>query len=413
MAQKNYQLLSLPGEDHREVWRCRPDGEWELLPAGTQFKEGVLVLEALAFDSAPFWVRTSQGGELKLDEIASLHWEAQGLGVSDEGRAWTSWKVEEGNGRILVGTAGLAGEITAESSLEQMPQSCEISPQMYPIPSHEAAVWKEMGRYVIAFHRGTMLLHFSTLATRQLNAEAAQEILEIQSALEIREMLPQPKGVRVWCDAEVEFIPTLKSLLDGVPIIVEPRPSPRLPVLPSEIDPPELAQRRRLARKSRQTTRLLVLGAFLYAAVFAVWAGWLAYRDQKLVSEEMTLQQMEPELAVIREAQLRWQALEAATNPDQYPVEIFHRIASLLPAEGIRLEEFIFDTIDAKKMMVRGQASSSGEAVKFLANIKSSDLLKQYPWDAPVPNILPDNRASFRAEGALEALNPVVSHEPE
>jgi hypothetical protein len=372
----------------------------------------VLVLEALALDSAPFWARTSQEGELVLKDIASLHWDAQGLEESAEGRSWTSWKVVEENGRVLVGTVALARESSSESWREHMPHSCEISPQIYPFPSHEAALWKELGRYVIAFQKGPSIVHFTTLSSRQLNAEAAQEISEIMSALEIREMLPDLKGLRVWCDEVTDFLPAIKSILQPVPVIIEPRPEPRMPALPSELDPPELAQRRRLARKNRQTMQLLVLGAFLYASVFAVWAGWLAYRDYKLANEEKILRQMEPELAVIREAQLRWQELEAATNPDLYPVEVFHRIASLLPAEGIRLEEFIFDTIDAKKMVVRGQASSSGEAVKFLANIKSSDLLKQFPWDAPVPNILPDNRASFRAEGALETIN-IAPHEPE
>lgn len=411
MATKIHQLLSLPGEDHREIWRCRADGGWEPAPQGTTFKDGVLVLEALALDSAPFWARTSQEGELVIKDIASLHWDAQGLEESSEGHTWTCWKVAEENGRALVGTVALAREASSESWLEQMPLSCEISPQIYPIPSQEAALWKELGRYVIAFQSGHSLVHFTTLSSRQLNAAAAREIGEIMSALEIREMLPELKGFRVWCDEAVGMLPDLKAVLDPVPVIIEPKPEPRLPAHLSELDPPELAQRRRLARKSRRTTQLLMLGAFLYTAVFAVWAGWLTYRDQKLALEEKTLQQMEPELAVIREAQLRWQALEAATDPDQYPVEVFHRIASLLPAEGIRLEEFVFDTIDAKKMVVRGQASSSGEAVKFLANIKNSDLLKKYPWDAPVPNILPDNRASFRIEGALETLNP-ATHEP-
>lgn len=412
MAVKTNQLLSLPGEEHREMWRCRADGVWELTSSGTTLKEGVLVLEALSLDSAPFWARASQEGELVLKDITALHWEALGYDESDEGRSWSCWKIAEENGRVLVGTVALARESSSESWLDQMPQSCEISPQVYPIPSHQAALWKEMGRYVIAFQGATALVHFTTLSSRQLNAEAAQEIDEIMSALDVREMLPKLKGCRVWCDSETDFLPALKNVLEAVPVIVEPRPAPRLPALPSEIDPPELAQRRHLISKKRRATRLLLLGTLVYASVFAIWAGWLAYRDDQLAGKEKALQQMEPELAVIREAQLRWQALEAATNPDQYPVEIFHRIASLLPAEGIRLEEFVFDTIDAKKMVVRGQASSSGEAVKFLANIKNSDLLKKYPWDAPVPTILPDNRASFRAEGALETLN-MAPHEPE
>ena len=57
--------------------------------------------------------------------------------------------------------------------------------------------------------------------------------------------------------------------------------------------------------------------------------------------------------------------------------------------------------MEAKKIVVRGIASSSRDALKFQADIKNSDQLKQYPWDAPVPAIRPDNQATFRVDGAL------------
>ncbi len=412
MATKSNQLISLPGEAQRETWLCSAEGHWEFSPDDAAGNGGVLILEALSLDSAPFWARTPQEGELNLEEVTSLHWEAQGLEERIEGRSVACWNVLSEKGRVLVGTAALAREPLPDAWLSLSPLSCEISPLVYPIPAQEVAIWKELGRYVVAFQGASALVHFTTLSSRQLDAAAACEIIEMMSALSIRGMLPKLKGVRVWCEVEVDFAAGLKNWHEPLIVIEEPKPTPRLPAQASGIHPPELAEKRRLQKQSAHRLRLLLLGAAAYAAVFAMWAGSLAYRAERLSREEKTLSRLEPELAVVREAQLRWQLLEAATNPDQYPVEVFHRIASLLPEQGIRLEEFVFDTIDAKKIIVRGQASSSGEAVKFVANIKNSETLKQYPWDAPVPTILPDNRASFRAEGALQPLTP-STHEPE
>ena len=143
MAQKNNQWLSLPGENQRETWHCHVDGTWKISQTETTFKEHVLVLEAVALDSAPFWARTSQEGDLAIHEVTSLHWETLGLENSNGSQSWTCWKIAEKNGHVLVGTVALAREFSSDSWLEQMPKICEISPQLYPIPSHQAALWKD------------------------------------------------------------------------------------------------------------------------------------------------------------------------------------------------------------------------------------------------------------------------------
>ena len=400
MAAAQEQFLILPGEDAREVWHSVAGGAWTRT-ADSSGKNGVLALECLALDSAPFWARTPAGGVMDLPGVAALHWEALGLENGDEGRAWTHWKVVQEDGRVLVGSSALCRDAPQNAWLEQEPSSCELSALLYSIPTNEAALWKEAGRFVVAFTRDEVLLHFSVLSSRELDESAAIEIHELVQALEMREMLPKLKGIRIWCDCGQSFSDQLKTSLDSVKVRVEEKPAPRLPAKLCELDPPEIARARRLGIKRRRVRRAVLLGAALYLAVFAVWIGSLFFHAQKLSREQAQLDRQEPELAVIRNAQLRSQALEAATNPDAYPLEVFNRIGTLLPPEGIRLEEFIFDTVDAKKIVVRGIASSSRDALKFQADIKNSDQLKQYPWNAPVPAIRPDNQATFRVDGAL------------
>jgi len=53
---------------------------------------------------------------------------------------------------------------------------CYLSPRLYPIPEGEAAIWKELGRYVVGFMHKDRLVHFSMLSARELDAEAAAEM---------------------------------------------------------------------------------------------------------------------------------------------------------------------------------------------------------------------------------------------
>ncbi|WP_172683451.1 hypothetical protein [Verrucomicrobium spinosum] len=83
-------------------------------------------------------------------------------------------------------------------------------------------------------------------------------------------------------------------------------------------------------------------------------------------------------------------------DPDTYVPEIFHRVVSLLPPEGIRLKEF---GLDREKLTVAGEASTVAHAKQFQADVTGSPGLRQFAWNFPQPTILDDNRASFRAEG--------------
>ena len=99
--------------------------------------------------------------------------------------------------------------------------------------------------------------------------------------------------------------------------------------------------------------------------------------------------------------------MEPAIDPDLYPVELFHQVVSLLPAEGIRLKEF---QIDADRLIVSGEATSVNHALMFRDNLKACEPLQRYTWSFPVPRIRDeDSRAEFRAEGILNGGG--ASHE--
>jgi hypothetical protein len=250
---------------------------------------------------------------------------------------------------------------------------------------------------VLAFARGESLLHVAVLNARTLDARAAWEIRDIALSLDVRGLLPTPKICHVWTAAGEEFLSTLKLAL-GVRVRMEAKPAPELPRDACDLVPPEVARQQEARRRRGKVMGHVFLSAFLYLAFFTAWAGWLMLREQRVRAAFTGLQAQAPQVQAIREAQMRWSALEPAIAPDTYPVETFHRMVALLPEEGIQLKDF---SLDLEKLTVGGVASSVNHALKFKADLENNAELKRYTWNFPAPTILEDNRATFRAEGTL------------
>lgn len=389
-------ILSLPGEDGREHWRHEVGTGWKKLEGDDGASGGVFAIEAIALDSVPFWAVAPQDGRLDVAAVAALKWETLGLNESGDGKSWTHWEAGRSENRVLIASAGLA-ELPEAPWRGRMPDSFEASPRLFPLPDGEMALWKEMGRYLVAFARGENLLHFSVLSARKLDADAAQELRTLSLGLEVQGFLTRPSGVRVWTTPEPEFADALKAAL-GIRAQVEEKPPPVLPEPPSGIFPPEMARAARDRGLRQRRARLVAALAAAYVLGFSGWGGWLFWRGQSLSAQSAELERRRPEIEAVRNMQTRWQVLEPATNADTYPTELFHRVVSLLPDEGIQLKEFF---LESDKLVVSGKASTIGHAKKFQADLTGDAGLHQYTWNFPQPTILEDNQASFRAEGTL------------
>lgn len=389
--------LRLPGEEGWELWLREGKAGWKKAEKDDGGKGGIFAIECLSVDSAPFWLVGGGDIETNLEATAALRWEALGHETEGDGQNWLHWRVADEEAGVLAATMALAREGGSESWEGFEPDTFELSAAVIPIPAGECAVWKELGRYVMAFTRGEKLLHVTALNARTLDAQAAWEIRDLALSLEVRGFLQKPKACRVYTSAEESFISTLKEAL-GVRVRQQPRPVPQLPAEPSGLLPPQVARQRMDRLQRARMIRLVGLVLTAYFTFFAAWAGWLWFRDFKVERQMAALATREPEVQAVRDAQLRWMALEQATDPNQTPVEIFHQIVSLLPPEGIQLQKF---TLTPEKLTVSGVASSTNHALKFTADLQQNESLKRFTWTLPPANILEDNRASFVADGTL------------
>ena len=385
--------LCFPGEQARETWVCA-DGVWQ---QSEPVQGGLMGVETLAFDSAPFW---SLSQENVPEEAVALRWEALGVSNSGASSLWLHWMVMRQNQRVLAATMALTEEGCCADGWQHHPEQFEPSVRMLPLPENGIAVWQELGRCVVAFTRDGKLLHAAVLAARVLDVDAAFELRDLCAALQAHEFMAEPEVIHIWTACETDFVPQLACLFLEAGVHKEPRPDPRPPATASGLLPVQVAVRRQEQQVRQGRLLLLAAAAMIYLFFFGAWWLRLQWRDARLNRAETELAVRKPEIDRVTQAQAHWLAMEGAINPDLYPMELFHQIVSLLPEEGIRLKEF---QIDNGKIIVSGEAATVNHALGFKGRLAASEALQHHAWSFPVPSIREDNRAEFRAEGTLNA----------
>lgn len=387
-------MLSFPGDESRESWLCSAAGAWKQVEHAAN-NGGLMGVEAIAFDSAPFW---SLNHEDAPDETVALRWEGLGMCSKSGSRLWLHWPVMRKARQVLVGTVALADEFPGwEHHVEG---KFEPSVRMLPLPDNGIALWKELGRHVVAFTREAKLLHLGVLTAHGLDVDAAFEVRDMCAALQTHGFITMADvaAIHVWTQCETDFAPQLACLFEAAAVIKEKRPDPRPPLEAGGLLPAQVTVRRQHQKRRQNQRLILAAAALVYLCFFGAWWLRLQWRTSRMNHAEVVMGNAQPEIDLVREAQNRWQEMEAAINPDLYPVELFHQIVSLLPAEGIRLKEF---QIDGGKLIVSGEATTVNQALAFKGQLATCIPLQRYSWNFPVPTIREDNRAEFRAQGTL------------
>jgi len=382
-------VLSFPGEDSRESWVCDDKGVWSRSEhAGSG---GVMGIEMVAFDSAPFWSTNHADAP---DEAVDLRWEGLGQQKTSGARLWNHWTVANREKQALVGTLALVTEpecLTADAY--------EASADLLRLPQDGMAIWKELGRLVVAFTRNGTLLHATVLTSRELDADAAFELRDIGAALQAHGFITDLDSVHVWTRCGTDFAPQMACLFEHAAVIKEPQPEPRLPVKASGLLPAQVALKQQARQHKLRQLTMLAAAALVYLCFFGAWWLRIEWNEARLDRELAQISAQQPEIEIVREAQAKWAEVEAAIDPDLYPAELFHQVVSLLPPEGIRLKEF---QMDGGKLVVAGEATTVNHALSFKDKLAACQPLQRYAWNFPVPRIRDeDNRAEFRAVGTL------------
>ena len=283
-----------------------------------------------------------------------------------------------------------------------------VSPACLPLDADAVSIWREQGTWVAAVTRGGKLLHFQSLAEPAPDGAMALEIWMMLSPLEAGNMLDKQPPV-VFYRQEGDELDLAAWNQSGAGNATERDFPP--PVRPVPLDCIPIAVRHLQAekKKSAQQQRFAFAGAAVYLALVLVLAGqtlWLHWNARKLQSE---IDSLAPAVTATKDAMDKWQALQPALEPSNYPLEVLFQTARLLPKDGVRLTLF---EMNLDRVLIQGEASTLAAAIKFQDDLeKNTELEGLYEWTAETPKQLPSGSTRFQIDGTRRGSSAEKTNE--
>ena len=378
--------LLVPGEETAEWWRPDRRGEWrrqEKAPSASA--QCGYTFSAFACHSYPLWINADEDGIM--EQIALMELERMGAGQLEPGSSQLAIRVTHDEmPRRQIQAIQIPSALGDPEIGEHRWEYFVPSPCLYPYPRHRIVIWKELGRYVAAFTREGRLVHFHGFGKGGLSEESGREMACLAGELSTRRLIDSVDAVLLWTGENED--PAAAAALQnslGLPVEMGPRPRPDPGSAPALDLVPETVVSERVRKeetKRRNWTMLLIAAG--YMAIVGLGIFDLLRRDNRNQVLYERIQQLQPASESVREARAQWESVGPAVDVERFPVEIFHRVASLLPPKGVRLTQFEIQGND--QIILRGEARSVPVAVQFKAALESSPDLRGYDWDVPQPD---------------------------
>ncbi len=396
MKREKAAIANLPGDTERQTWNVGARGKASVRKGGSKDAAGCYALNAMECQSIPMWINSTD--DALTDRLVAMELEKLRIGgTHDPGRCF-DWRIvdEHGQRRQL--------EVTIlrprfEPSIPGNWQLFDAGARFYPLPSNQVTLWREEGSWVAAFSKGSQLAYYHPLGSAFIDSDAAHELRCIALSLKSRGFANELTGVMVWNEGDDENQKIADSLASAfqLPVNCTSQPEPDFTnINQAYLEPANLALRREAQASRAQMLQIAALVMFAFACIVGAAVGHITYLQRQNQQTQVRIDRLAPEAEVVRQAYDKWELLRPAIDPDRYPVELFHRCASALPKEGVRLNHF---EIRNNRLVVRGEASNAALAIRYRTNLIALPNLADYTWESPQPELLPDNRATFQAIG--------------
>ena len=375
------------GNQARLVQTCETPADAHVSP------QSVLALPLRQLFAAPLWLATTDPALMK--EMIFLQLERRGLaaGRNPEEVIFSYRIVASVENKTLVLAVALPGTLPGHLCLDL--RFYEPSARIQPLPHDAFTLWREDGRLVLAVTRGEELVYFQALGDRSFTAPVLQELQCVRLQLETENAIDRVNGITLWGVFTPQEISGISEAMD-LPAVNAPLPEPVLPREWMHLIPASVRQTQHIAKARGRTMSLLAVAAGIYLLFLlglTLHVTWVYIQGRQIENE---LKAHEDEVSEMQSTSSQWDLLDPAINPDSYPVELLLRTARLLPPDGVR---FTFFETSAGKILIQGEASNAGAAVKFSEDLKNSKELRDYKFVMPNPPILPNGNAKFQIEG--------------
>ena len=372
--------LSIPGENEREWWKPDRNGIWQKSSQAPSSGQPVgYAFSAFACHSYPLWI-SSDDPEI-IDQIIPMELEQIGAITAGDLESHRDMRKVEGDGaRTLIQALVIPGDLEDASGAATgrwqrfIPSAC-----LFAFPRNRIVIWKEMGRFVVAFTREGRLVHFHAFGKGAFSEDLVAEIACIYGELYGRDVVDEVTSLLAW--TEDAATPEARVIIDRLlqlQVEKSEKPPPDLSIASSIDLVPESVLNARAARKKRGQwlqAAALVTGALVIAAGLATWSLVRAERYNQQLRDRVLAEG--PTAKSIRMAKDRWESLSPAITVERQPIEIFHQIATLIPPKGIQVTKF---EISGNEIKLGGEASSGPIALSLESKLKSSPELSKYEW---------------------------------
>lgn len=396
----------------REKLLLRPveDGKWEAwalddaapavlaktcaLPDEAQpSSQSVLALPVRQLFAVPLWLATTDPALMR--DMIFLQLERRGLaGRSSQDAVFDYQVVSAAENQTLVLAVSLPGNLPPHLCPAQL-RNFEPSALTYALPPDGFTIWIEDDRLVLAVTNGPRPVYFQALGDRTFSPAVLQELQCIQLQLEANNLLGSVRNITVWGQFPQSEIAALRDAL-GLAVKNEPRPAPVAPLVPLNLVPQPVQQAQRAARSSFNRKKIITAVVGIYSLLLLVMmlrAGWFYFQCRRLESGLAANKALVEE---IRTTSHRWDLMEAAVEPEAYPVEQLLRCVKVLPPTGVRFTLF---AVNGSKVTIQGEAKGAPAVFTYFDDLKRSKDLAGYRWKMPQPRLLPNDNAEFQIEG--------------
>ncbi len=383
--------LAIPSENGWELWQ-RQGGAFELVGREDIDEDGNVgrfrtashyAFPVLSVFTVPLWVNTDDPALLQ----GLVEMQLEKLGLKPDG----------GQGKLMDYKMALVGDPGAQEGAaprnlvlatvlssnfkhslpRQAPQFFDSSPRFYILPGNHVILWKELGRIVVAITRSDQLVYSQALSSHSIDANAVQELKCLLMELSMQGVVSKPAGIILWTDAIAEDgIESLERSLD-LKVRRDEKPEPVLPAKSSKLVPAEVALLR-LEQKRREKRRIALLAA---AAVYLVVAAFLAVdyflKVRELKGYQAEVAALEPKVGWMGAFRTVWDQVEDTIDAERYPVEILHRLQSILPPKGVGFTSYVSE---GPLITIDGVGINTAELNKYGSKVFNSELLDDYEW---------------------------------
>ncbi len=272
------------------------------------------------------------------------------------------------------------------------PDQVCASAAMLPWTGDTVAVWRELGKLVVAFTRNGRLIYFDQLSVSGVGAECGNEIQRLLFQLNCQGIELRPEVLDLWTAGGD---PAVLQNSTGLAVRQGKRPAPiaqnRSSMTPGWLRQHQLVSaRRKVIRK-----RLSVMAAAAMMVVGALTAMGVveSIRQRQLLEQ---IGELSPIASRVENMKAQWLEVAPAVDRDATPLEVLKALQSTPGASGVNLSRV---EIDEEKVVIEGESPTTKAAFQFLDEISISEAVAEYGWEFDQPEIQANGAATFKLEG--------------